>query len=364
MFTLVLAPALALAAAFALPAAASDTLSWPSPWAPGQSWTYRTEVVDTETKPGGVDEHRTTGTTTLRIERTEDPRDGNGLLQVWSSRDSRVEAVRGDRSIADIAAAVIDEFDKVVVELRLDRRGRADGVRNLAQIRPQVRKAMERVLDDMVDAAIAAESPELGDAERDMVRAMVRPMMAAQMDTLIDETSVHAMLSADLEDFNAFTGSGHRIGLEARAADPLYMPISGQPLAAVRVYSANTDPAQPGRARIAWTTALDTDATADAALWTLAAEIASEPALVGSSGRPIGLEFVEEGQIEWRPADGAILRMQIERRQRYGRDHQSTSRVEYTLVDSPLVDSPLVDGAHVYGAAVDGAAMPAADAAP
>ena len=142
------------------------------------------------------------------------------------------------------------------------------------------------------------------------------------------------------------------------------MPISGQPLAAVRVYSANTDPAQPGRARIAWTTALDTDATADAALWTLAAEIASEPALVGSSGRPIGLEFVEEGQIEWRPADGAILRMQIERRQRYGRDHQSTSRVEYTLVDSPLVDSPLVDGAHVYGAAVDGAAMPAADAAP
>ena len=344
----------ALLAALALPAAASDTLFWPAPWTPGQTWQYRTELVETDTNAGQVDEQRITGTSTLRVER-----DDEGLMQVWTSGASRVEAVRGDRSIADAMAAVVDDLDKIAVELRLDRAGRADGVRNLAQIRPQVRAAMDRMLDITVDAMISAESPDIEQEQRDTVRAMVRPMLAAEMDALIDDTSVHAMLSADLVDFNAFTGTGHRIGLESRAADPLYTPISGQPLAAVRVYSANTDPAQPGRARIAWTTALDTDDTADAALWTLAAEIANEPALKGSTGRPIGLEFVEEGQIEWRPADGAILRMQIERRQRYGRDNQSTSRLVYTLVQSPLVDSARIDGAHV-----DGQAMPATDVAP
>lgn len=340
--------AVALAGALAFPAAASDTLTWPSPWAPGQTWEYRTELVDTDTKPGSVDAQRTTGIATLRIARADDTREGERLLQVWTTHDSRVEAVQGDRTVADAMASVIDDLDKIAVELRLDRDGRADGVRNLAEIRPKVRAAMDGVLDQMVDAMIRTESPDLDDQERDMVRAMVQPMMAAQMDALIDETSVSAMLVADLEDFNAFTGAAHRLGEESRAADPLYMPISGQPLAATRVYRAQRDPAQPGQASIEWTTALDPDTATDDALWTLAAEIAGEPALKGSTGRPIGLEFVEEGRITWRPADGAVLRMEIERRQRYGRDHQSTSRLVYTLT-GPLADA---------------STTPAADAAP
>lgn len=345
----ILASGLALAAALALPATAADTLSWPSPWTPGQTWQYRTELVEVDTTEGRVDEQRITGASTLRIVQDARPqdsrrqdgrrRDGDGLLQVWNSDDSRVEAVRGDRSIADAMAAVVDDLDEITVELRLDRDGRADGVRNLAEIRPKVRAAMDGVLDQMVDAMIRTESPDLGDQERDMVRAMVRPMMAAQMDALIDETSVSAMLVADLEDFNAFTGAAHRLGEESRAADPLYMPVSGQPLTATRVYRARRDPAQPGQAYVEWTTALDADAIADAALWTLAAEIAGEPALEGSTGRPIGLELVETGRIDWRPADGAILRMQIERRQRYGQDHQSSTRLAYTLADAPAASA-------------------------
>lgn len=340
-----LAPALVLAAALALPAAAADTLPWPSPWAPGQTWQYRTELVEIDSTEGRIDEQRITGSSTLRIVADSSPRDGDGLLQVWASNGSRVEAVRGDRSIADAMAAVVDDLDKLPVELRLDRDGRADGVRNLAEIRPAVRTAMDSVLDQMVDAMIAAESPDLEDQEHDMVRAMVRPMLAAQMDALIDETSVSAMLGADLEDFNAFTGVAHRADAEARAADPLYMPISGQPLAATRVYRAQRDPARLGQASITWTTALDAEAVADAALWKLAAEIAGEPALEGSSGRPIGLDFTETGRIDWRPADGAVLRMEIERRLRYGRDQQSTTRLSYTLADASTDTSGASGGA-------------------
>lgn len=372
-----LAPVLALAAASSSPVAAADTLSWPSPWTPGQTWRYRTELVEVDTTEGRVDEQRITGTSTLRI--AQDParqepsprdpsrrdggrRDGDGLLQVWTSSGSRVEAVRGERGIADAMAGVLDDLDRIPVELRLDRAGRADGVRNLTEIRPKVRTAMDRVLDQMVDAMIAAESPDLDDQEHDLVRAMVRPMVAAQMDALIDETSVSAMLGADLEDFNAFTGAAYAVGAESRAADPLYMPISGQPLAATRAYRAQRDPAQPGQAYIEWTTALDADAAADAALWTLAAEIAGEPALDGSSGRPIGLEFAETGRIDWRPADGAILRMQIERRQRYGRDHQSTTRLVYTLADGPGASDASASPA--ASTRIDASAASAGDASP
>ncbi len=327
------APLRSLVASFALlgalglasSAAAAGRVHAPVPWKAGDTVVYETEAMHRERVDGASTVRRVTDRTEVRV----DAADRDGYALTWTTYDSRVEAIEGDRTMTDLIAPLLDTFDGYGIHLELDRDGRYRRVRDLEAVATKLRTAMLPIFSANLERMFATTDEKHAKYDRDVALTIARQELQQHMDKLISLDSVDAVASAQIRTFSAFAGSSLKPGRRYRDAEPLRSPQEGTPLPATREYVLTLDRDDPNLARIRWTHTLDANGDPKA-LWTLAEEFgdtAEED--TPRKGRPQDLSMREEGLLVFRRDSGAIEMMETIVTTRYGtlRDEHERSRM-------------------------------------
>ena len=311
-----------LAAACSASAHGAEKIHWPVPWAAGDLAAFDTESVVREIEDGKQNARRITDRTEIRT----DEAGGNGYVLTWVTRDSRIEAVEGDRSMVDVLAPMLDEFDGMQVVIELDRNGQYRRVRNLEPLITKVRATMLPILSANLDSMFRDADPKLSKADLDLALTMARSNLGASIDSIITPQGVEAMSSAQAKTMTAFVGKTLEVGKRYRDNAPLETPTEGRPLPATREYTLSLVEGDPGLARIRWTRTLDTEGDPEA-LWMLVGElIGSDELMVARRGRPKDLSLVEQGVVLFRRDTGAIEMLETVEITRYGNAHDEHQR--------------------------------------
>ena len=311
-----------LAAACSASAHGAEKIHWPVPWAAGDLAAFDTESVVREIEDGKQNARRITDRTEIRT----DEAGGNGYVLTWVTRDSRIEAVEGDRSMVDVLAPMLDEFDGMQVVIELDRNGQYRRVRNLEPLITKVRATMLPILSANLDSMFRDADPKLSKADLDLALTMARSNLGASIDSIITPQGVEAMSSAQAKTMTAFVGKTLEVGKRYRDNTPLESPTEGRPLPAAREYTLSLVEGDPGLARIRWTRTLDTEGDPEA-LWMLVGElIGSDELMVARRGRPKDLSLVEQGVVLFRRDTGAIEMLETVEITRYGSAHDEHQR--------------------------------------
>lgn len=301
---------------------------WPLAWKAGDAWIYETESLDRSIQDGQPRAMRITDRTGVRV----DEADANGYVQTWTTRDSRVETVEGDRTDVDTLAPILDQFDGfgVVVEFGAD--GRYRRMRNLDETSAKIRTAMQPITNINADKMLGSDETKLAKAEREAVEALVRMQLAELFESFFSRDVVETMTTAQIRTFAGFVGGTFATGKRYRDAEPMRSPHSGKPLPAKREYTLTIDKRDPGLARLRWTHTLDQDGDIDA-LWLLASELANEKvADIRSGRRPQDLILREQGSVLFRRDTGVIELLQTDVVSRYGAAHDKQERNRMRLV--------------------------------
>lgn len=295
---------------------------WPLTWKAGDTWTYQTESIDRSIEDGQPRAMRITDSTGIRV----DEADANGYVQTWTTRDSRVETVEGDRTDVDTLAPILDQFDGfgVVVEFGAD--GRYRRMRNLDETSAKIRTAMQPITDINVGKMLGSDETKLAKAEREAVEALVQMQLAELFESFFSREVVETMTTAHIRTYTGFVGGTFATGKRYRDAEPMRSPHSGKPLPAKREYTLTIDKRDPGLARLRWTHTLDPDGDIDA-LWLLASELANENlGELRNERRPQDLMLREEGSVLFRRDTGVIELLQTDVTSRYGTAHDKQER--------------------------------------
>lgn len=311
-----------LAAACSASAHGAEKIHWPVPWTAGDLAAFDTESVVREIEDGKQNARRITDRTEIRT----DEAGGNGYVLTWVTRDSRIEAVEGDRSMVDVLAPMLDQFDGMQVVIELDRNGQYRRVRNLEPLITKVRATMLPILSANLDSMFRDADPKLSKADLDLALTMARSNLGASIDSIITPQGVEAMSSAQAKTMTAFVGKTLEVGKRYRDNAPLETPTEGRPLPATREYTLSLVEGDPGLARIRWTRTLDTEGDPEA-LWMLVGElIGSDELMVARRGRPKDLSLVEQGVVLFRRDTGAIEMLETVEITRYGSAHDEHQR--------------------------------------
>jgi hypothetical protein len=321
--SIVLLSALLLAAAPLLTNAAQ--IRWPLAWKAGDAWTYETESLDRSIENGQAKAMRTTDRTEIRVDRA----DANGYVQTWTTRDSRVETIEGDRSASDMLAPILDQFDGYGIVVEFDADGGYRKMRNLEETTAKIRTAMQPVTEMSANSVLNSEEAKLAkvaEADRAAIAAEVKMRLAALFESFFTGDVVETMTTAHIRTFTGFVGDSFATGKRYRDSEPMRSPHSGKPLPAKREYTLTIDKRDSGLARLRWTHTLDPNGDVDA-LWLLASELADdEIENIRGEGRPQDLIFREEGTVLFRRDTGVIELLQTDIVSRYGTEHDETER--------------------------------------
>lgn len=311
--------ALALAAA---PAHAGERVRWPIAWKAGEVATFDSESVVREIEDGVPQTRRVTDRTEIRT----DEAGKQGYALVWSTRDSRVEAVEGDRSTTDLLAPMLDELDGFEIVVELDRDGRYRRVRNLDAVVAKVRKAMLPLFSAGLHNMFAEDDPKLSKIDREAALASARSDLDASVERIVTARGVEAMSSAQAKAITAFVGRPLEVGRRYRDAEPMNSPLGGWPLPASREYALSLVKEDANLARIRWTLTLDPRADAKV-LWALVGELTGNAELgARGQGRPADLALREEGVVLFRRDTGAVEMLETVQISRYGDVHDGHDR--------------------------------------
>jgi hypothetical protein len=303
----------------AMPATATERVRMPVPWQAGTTLAYDTESIHRQNNAEDAGSRRVTDRTDVLVE--EAGRKGYGL--VWTTHDSRVEAIDGDRGITDLIAPMLEQLDGLPVFIELDRNGRYRAVRNLDEVAGRVRTAMRPVLLANLEKTLGKGSPKVTKYDRDAALAIARERLDASLDQIITRDGVETVSSSQAKTFTAFVGKSLEAGRRYRDAEPIESPLEGMPLPGRREYVLEVDREDPNLARIRWTHALDT--TRDpAGQWALVAELTGETP-TGESA-PQNLSLREEGVLVFRRDTGIIELVETVNTSRYGRIHDEHER--------------------------------------
>jgi hypothetical protein len=301
--------------------AAVEPVTWPPPWQPGQTWRYDNELSERETKDGATQVRRITDITEIAIERGSD----GGVVQVWTSRQPRVEAIEGDRAESDMLAAMLGAFEDVPAEAEFDAAGRYRRLRNIETLTAKIREAMKPAAAAMAESMAAEYGQNLDEDQRAALIAGMGEEMQKSFDTLITPGTVEAITGSEIAKFGGFVGATLRPGKRYRDRAPLRTPIRGRALPANREYWIEIDREDPAYARVNWTHALDSRGDSDA-LWALVADLtAVDPKDIEARGRPRELSMREQGFVLFRRDTGAIELFQNVETARYA-DEQASER--------------------------------------
>jgi hypothetical protein len=311
-----------LLAAMPVLANAAEQVRWPIAWKAGEVSTYDTESVVRDSANGGSSTRRITDHTRISTDQAGD----GGYALTWTTRDSRIEAVEGDRSMVDTIAPMLDELDGMAVEIELDRSGHYRRVRNLDAVIVKVRAAMLPVFLANLPDLLSDPDPKLSKYDRDTAMTIVRSNLQASIDSIVTSQSVETMSSAQAKTMTMFSGRALEVGKQYRDAEPIESPTEGRPLPASREYVLSIVKGDPELARIRWTQTLDPDTDAKM-LWALADELTGNAqANAPHTGRPSKLVLRKEGVLVFRRDTGAVEMLETTEISRYGTAHDEHER--------------------------------------
>ena len=321
--TFALFSALLLAAAPVI-ANAAERVRWAIPWKAGDLSVYDTESVVREVDGGKSNVRRVTDRTEIRT----DAADKNGYVLTWVTRDSRIEAVEGDRSMVDTIAPMLDEFDGTEVVIELDRNGHYRRVRNLDALIVKVRATMLPIFLASLPNMFKEADPKLSKTytDRDAALQIARSNLEGSIDSIVTAQGVEAMSNAQAKTMTTFTGKTIAMGKRYRDTEPMDSPSEGRPLPAMREYVLSLVEGDPNLARIRWTQTLD--GTGDPkTLWTLVDELTGgEKQADIRKTRPSDLVLREEGMLLFHRDTGVIDMLETIEISRYGKMHDEHER--------------------------------------
>ena len=303
-------------------ASAAEKVRWPIGWKAGEVATYDTESIVRDTANGATNTRRITDRTRIRTDEADD----RGYALTWTTHDSRIEAVEGDRRMVDTIAPILDKLDGVEVVIELDRNGHYRRVRNLEALIVKVRAAMLPVFAANLPTLFDENDPKLSKYDRDGALAIARSNLEASIDSSITPQGVEAMASAQAKTMTAFAGKTLVVGKRYRDTEPMDSPTEGRPLPASREYTHSLVDGEPDLARIRWTHTLDSRANAQV-LWMLVDElIGNEEPGAQRDSRPDDLSLREEGVVLFRRDTGAVEMLETTEISRYGKAHDEHER--------------------------------------
>lgn len=310
--------ALAMAPAFAY---AAETVRWPIAWKAGEVASYDTESVTREIEDGATNVRRTTDRTGIRTVEADD----KGYALAWTTHDSRVEAVEGDRSMIDMLAPMLDDLDDFEIVVELDRDGHYRRVRNLDAVAAKIRAAMLPVLAANLQKMFDVADPKLSKVDHEALLALARDNLEASIDNIVTTGSVEAMSNAQAKAITSFVGKPLTVGKQYRDDEPMDSPREGLPLQASREYALSPVDGDPTLARIRWTRTLDPRGDAKM-LWMLVDELAGDKAPDAREERPTGLALSEEGVVVFNRDTGVVEMLETVEVSRYGKAHDEHER--------------------------------------
>ena len=197
--TLATAPAIADAA---------EQMRWPIAWKAGEVVSYDTESLVREIEDGTTSVRRTTDRTEIRTAEADD----KGYALAWTTHNSRVEAVEGDRSMIDMLAPMLDDLDGFEVVVELDRDGHYRRVRNLDAVVVKIRAAMLPVFSANLQKMFDIPDPKLSKVDHDALLALAKTNMETMLDGIITPRSVEAMSSQQTKALTGFVGKPLIVG--------------------------------------------------------------------------------------------------------------------------------------------------------
>lgn len=307
----------------AAPAFADDSgqVRWPVGWKTGEVTTYNTESIVREKGERGSSTRRTIDRTEIRTNEAND----KGYVLTWVTRDSRIEAVEGDRRMVDAIAPILDKLDGVEIVVELDSDGRYRRVRNLQSLIAKVRATMLPVfaanLPGMFD-----DDPKISKADRSALLKIAQDNLQASIKDIITPGSVETMSSEQAKTMTAFVGMPLEVGKRYRDTVPMDSPNEGRPLQANREYVLSLVDDDPNLARIRWTHTLDTAGNAQS-LWALVDELTSGAERTSvRKARPSDLALRKEGVVVFHRDTGAVEMLETTETSRYGTAHDEHER--------------------------------------
>lgn len=312
MCALALAPAIADAA---------ETVRWPIAWKAGEVASFDTESIIREIEAGTAQTRRITDRTDIRTVEADD----NGYVLAWTTRDSRVEAVEGDRSTTDMLAPMLDELDGFEVVIELGRSGHYRRVRNLGAVVVKLRTTMKPIFAANLLRMFNDGDPKVSKYDRDALLTLARDNLEASLDTIITPRSVEAISNAQAKALTTFVGKPLVVGKRYRDAEPIDSPREALPLPASREYVLSLVDDDPALARIRWTRTLDPRGDAKM-LWMLVDELSGDEAPAAREERPAGLTLSEEGVVVFNRDTGVVEMLETVEVSRYGKTHDEHER--------------------------------------
>lgn len=321
------APVLLLTALASLAASAAERVTLTPPWRAGETLVYEAESVFRE----GTGEERSVRRVSDRNELRTESVGRDGTLLTWTSRDSRVETVEGDRIIADIIAAMTDAYDGYPAGMQLDREGRYRGLHDIAAVTAKLREVMTPAFEQNLDRLIGPINPKTSKYDREDALAQMRLRVQEVLAQSLAPASVEATMSNQIRPLTAFAGKTLTAGRTYRDREPLRAESDGSAVPARREYTLSIDREDPNLARIRWTHALDPEGDAEA-LWALADTFgATGDDRDARRGRPRDLQMREEGSLLFRRDDGVVVLLEVLTASRYGDRHDEERRMRMRL---------------------------------
>jgi hypothetical protein len=308
-------------------ASAAERVRAPVPWKDGETIAYDTEALTRDLFEGEYGLSRTTDRTEIRAEAAG----RDGFVLTWTTRDSRIEAVEGDRTLADLIAPHIESLDGIVVKTEVDRDGRYRRVRDLETVAANLREALKPYFLAGAERMIAKSDPKQSKLDREAALAQVRDNLAQHIDELVSLDSIEAIASDQTRTFGAFAGLTLTPGRTYRDTAPLRSPEEGLQLPAKREYVLTLDRDDPNLARIRWMHVLDGEGDAGV-LWRFAVELIGGDEVVPQEGRPKDLALREEGLMVFRRDTGAIELLETVTTSHYGALHDKRARLRMRLI--------------------------------
>lgn len=317
----------------ALPALAQERIRWPVAWQAGQTLTYESESLERELDEGEIRVSRSTDVSEVRIVEAG----ADGILQHWTTRDSRIETVEGDRATTDAVAPLLDQFEGFVVQIELGPDGRYRKLRNLDETAAKIRQVMLPIGGASLEEISARIDPDMAPAEREMILAIARRNMESMMAKFFTDEMVEAMTTGGVKGITQFAGGEYQAGKRYRDAEPIESPLLGRKLPARREFTFTVDKNDPALARVEWTHTLDTSGD-PAPLWGLVSELTTGGLETArGEGRPKDLALREEGMMLFRRDTGVVEALESTITSRYGKEHDEHDRNRMRLRGSAHV---------------------------
>lgn len=303
---------------------AADNLRWPNPWQQGRTLTYETESLDSQSGSGKLEKTRSTSTTRIRIsEATAD-----GYVQEWVSGDLSFQVLEGDRAGEQVMQAALAGFEGFPIAVELDKDGNYSRIRNVEAVATRMRTTLEPVMLAGVDAGLA----RLDQAEREKARPAALQQVEGVLERMTSPAVVEAMLSRDIQTYNAFVGAELEPGRWYELETELDNPLGGRKFPARLRVAMHPSQDDPDDIVLEWNSAIDPEKGMDAT-WELMEKLYGTK--IGRSqrrGLPKEIAINDEGFALFHRQSGVTEMFQYIRTVRFG-GYEKIERERMRLTD-------------------------------